>query len=120
MLDERRLDFGLAMLAVPNANIVPGEYSVEIPVEDRLCVITSRRSSLACRRRIDISELSKLPWVMGPLNTPGYRGLWRCSAEKNKTRLQAGDAASGNANRDPLTSGAGLSKRTESIRFRDG
>ena len=71
MLDERRLDLVLAMLAVPDAKNVPAEYSVEILFEDRLCVITSQTSPLARRRRIDLNELSKLPWVIGPLNTPG-------------------------------------------------
>lgn len=71
MLDERRLDLVLAMLAAPDANNAPAEYSVEILFEDRLCVITSRNSPLARRRRIDLNELSKLPWVVRPANTPG-------------------------------------------------
>jgi DNA-binding transcriptional LysR family regulator len=74
-LDERKLDLVLALLAVPDPKNVPQNYLVEILFEERLCIVTGRKSPLLHRRQLDFDELSQKPWVTGPADSPGTRWI---------------------------------------------
>lgn len=65
----------LALLASPDPNSLPPNYSVEILFEERLCIVVGNKSPLAHRRRIDFAELSRQPWIIGPFDTPGTRRI---------------------------------------------
>jgi DNA-binding transcriptional LysR family regulator len=70
-LSERKLDLVLALLASSDHRRPLPDYTVEVLFEDRLCIVVGSRSPLARRRTIDVAELSQLPWVIGPADSPG-------------------------------------------------
>jgi DNA-binding transcriptional LysR family regulator len=74
-LDERRLDVVLALLAVPDARRVPQDYTVEVLFEDRLCVVAGGNNPWIRRKKIDFTQLSKEPWIVGLFDTPGASWL---------------------------------------------
>jgi DNA-binding transcriptional LysR family regulator len=74
-LDERKLDVVLALLAVPDPKNVPQNYVAELLFEERLCIVTGRKSPLLRRRQLDFDELSRKPWVTGPADSPGTRWI---------------------------------------------
>jgi DNA-binding transcriptional LysR family regulator len=71
VLDERRIDVVLALLAVPDAARVPQDYSVEVLFEERLCVVAGGNNPWLRRKKIDFKELSKEPWIIGLSDSPG-------------------------------------------------
>jgi DNA-binding transcriptional LysR family regulator len=70
-LDERKVDLVLALLAVPDAKSVPRDYVAETLFEEQLCVVTGLNSPLLRRRKLNFDELSRQPWVIGPVDSPG-------------------------------------------------
>jgi DNA-binding transcriptional LysR family regulator len=74
-LDERRLDVVLALLAVPDAARVPQDYSAEVLFQERLCVVAGGNNPWLRRKKIDFTELSKEPWIIGMFDSPGATWL---------------------------------------------
>lgn len=65
-LDDRELDLVMA----PIGKSIPGDYEVEVLVNDAVRVIAGAESRWATRRKIDIAELADEQWIMTPPETP--------------------------------------------------
>jgi DNA-binding transcriptional LysR family regulator len=66
-LHGRSIDLALAFL--PGSIVggrLGGDLNAEILFDDRLCVVAGTRSRWAHRRKIELSELSDEPWLLGP------------------------------------------------------
>jgi DNA-binding transcriptional LysR family regulator len=70
-LNERKLDLVIALMASSNPRQLPPEYLAEVLFEDRLCVVAAKKSPFARQRKIDVDELRRVPWIIGPLDSPG-------------------------------------------------
>jgi DNA-binding transcriptional LysR family regulator len=81
-LGERKLDLVLARLATPDPEKLPADYTAEILLNDRLCIVAGRDSPWARRRKIDIAELANERWIISPSDSPG--GSWMAEAFRTR------------------------------------
>jgi DNA-binding transcriptional LysR family regulator len=65
-LHERRTDVVLAIMSTSLVPILADELSAEVLLNDRICLAVGRQSPLARRRKVDLTDLSDVPWVMPP------------------------------------------------------
>jgi DNA-binding transcriptional LysR family regulator len=91
-LHDRQIDFAIFRLSTPLANQqMVNELHVEILFNDRLVVAAGRHSPWARRRKIDLAELIKEPWILSGPDSWNYIELAEACRSRGldmpKTRL---------------------------------
>src|SRR5262245_47403751 len=75
-LHERTADLTLARLArAPSGGKLTDALQAEVLFNDRFCVAAGPRSRWAHRRKIDLAQLAREPWIMAPVDNPGSAAL---------------------------------------------